>query len=180
MTFPSFSVNEVLRAEDMNAVGRWRVAAGTMTNVGTGGAFAQNVFSTDYTVHKVMFYDIIASVANGTFIQLANGTTESAVNYYAAGQFVLFATNTGGNTNTNNGNSWVLSSPSTAPRASSEWTFVNVSKAVPTSILAQKQNWDAAETINGYHNPSTAYTGFRVFTNTGTVSLKYVCYGYKD
>jgi hypothetical protein len=46
MTFPSFTAGEVLRAQDMNAVGMWLVGSTTFTNTTT--AFVNQCFTSDY------------------------------------------------------------------------------------------------------------------------------------
>ena len=54
MTFPSFSVGEVLRAQDMNAVGMWLVKTQAV-GAGVSSVPVTNCFSADYDNYKITY-----------------------------------------------------------------------------------------------------------------------------
>ena len=54
MTFPSFSAGEVLRAQDMNAVGRWLVKTVTVGSAVTTVPVT-DAFSTEYDNYEIVF-----------------------------------------------------------------------------------------------------------------------------
>lgn len=181
MAYPSFNSGDVLNASDMNAVSGWKVSTATVTGIGTGGVIVNNLFTTDYDRFRLHLYDVLLGAGTGAvFMQLTASGTQSATGYYSAGQYVLWATNTGANSNTNNGVSWVAASINDTIRASSCWDIMNVSNATQTQIVGQKQNWDALENMGGYHSGTSVYDGLRFYTNTGTASLKLAVYGYRD
>jgi hypothetical protein len=86
MTFPSFVSGEVLRAEDMNAVGLWKVGGGTFTNAATVDITG---FSSEYDSYR--FTLVLKSVGAVTQVlaQIYQGGTVRNTNYYGAGWYYL-------------------------------------------------------------------------------------------
>jgi hypothetical protein len=79
MTFPSFAVGEVLRAQDMNAVGLWKVAEATFTNqtaVQIDGCFDEAIYTSYY-----ISFRLTASAASDVFYRFVSGTTPIIINY---------------------------------------------------------------------------------------------------
>lgn len=90
MTFPSFSVGEVLTAADMNAVGLWRITNCTVTSTGGTAATASNgvitigngntnvrinnAFSADYDFYKIILSGGGMSASVGINMRLGTGT----------------------------------------------------------------------------------------------------------
>ena len=80
MTFPSFSVGEVLRAQDMNAVGMWQV--GTMTFSGSTSQTVDGCFTSDY--RRYMFawdFTNAGTTSDNLFMQFRKGGVNAATNY---------------------------------------------------------------------------------------------------
>jgi hypothetical protein len=90
MTYPSFSVGEVLTAADMNAVGLWKINTTTFNN--EAAKSIDNVFSADFTNYKIVVQLYGSSNGNIVFFRLINSTgTERATNYYGAAWGVDYA-----------------------------------------------------------------------------------------
>lgn len=85
MTYPSFSAGEVLRAQDMNAVGMWKVASVDFTNTTTINI--DNVFTSDYRNYKLIC-SLRPNSTNTGDVQLqlrAGGSNQAASNYLYQG-----------------------------------------------------------------------------------------------
>ena len=79
MSFPSFSAGEVLTAADMNAVGLWKIAEGTLS--GTATNFA-NVFSSTYDNYVITLSAVSFSGAGDLYWQWLTNTTPLTVGAY--------------------------------------------------------------------------------------------------
>jgi hypothetical protein len=89
MTFPVFSVGEVLRAQDMNAVGLWLVKSQTV-GTGVSSVTVTGAFSSDYTNYRIII-DSVAGGSGSMSMQL-NGATGST--YLMGGTFFTFGSAT--------------------------------------------------------------------------------------
>jgi len=79
MSFPSFSVGEVLTAADMNAVGLWKINNTALT--GTGGNIA-NTFPSAYKRFRIVVSgNGTLATATSFYLQLRTGTTTAITNY---------------------------------------------------------------------------------------------------
>ena len=101
-TYPVFSVGEVLTADDMNAVGLWKITNCTVTSVGGTAATASNgvitigagntsvtvssAFSSDYDNYRIIFSNMTSNVTSSIQVQLSasTGTTYQMYGYYGA------------------------------------------------------------------------------------------------
>jgi hypothetical protein len=92
MTFPVFSAGEVLRAQDMNAVGLWLVKTQT---IGTGVSQVDltSVFSSEYDNYLVQVRVNSATTQAALVLQFGTGTP-TATNYqsYLSTPFVAWTT----------------------------------------------------------------------------------------
>lgn len=100
MGYPVFNVGEVLTANDMNAVGLWKV--GTFTAAGTSRALVcDNVFTSDFANYRVVGKFRASANTNVGFFQMLN--TSGAVinaNYFATAYGQDYAGGTAGFTTT--------------------------------------------------------------------------------
>lgn len=80
MTFPTFSVGEVLRAQDMNAVGLWLVKSQTVGS-GVASVVVTGAFSSDYNNYFVTWTGGTGSVG-GAQLRIAFNV-DTANNYYS-------------------------------------------------------------------------------------------------
>jgi hypothetical protein len=91
MTFPNFVAGEVLRAQDMNAVGLWLVKTQTI-GAGVTSVPVTDCFSAQYDNYKIMISGGAAS-ANNTEINLQMGS--NTTNYFSS--MIYFSWNSSGN-----------------------------------------------------------------------------------
>ena len=192
MTFPSFSVGEVLTAADMNAVGLWKITTVTFNN--EASKVVDNVFSADYTNYKVVVQLYGSSNSQIVFFRMINSTgTERNTNYwgtawgtdYASGPTTLYST---GSRTTDMpigyagngvsaaklpvtgdylvGNPW---SSDTLTTLSGNWTGIDAGVKYLGGVCSGVYN--SAERHRGFWVRSTTATGLY-----GTVSV----YGYRN
>jgi hypothetical protein len=194
MTFPVFTAGEVLRAQDMNAVGMWKVASATFSGITTGAPLDVNsVFSSNYTNYLLTF-NVSATVANA-IVQLRMRTVAAQ----EAGAVYNFGWN----------GQWVSAGPvynegafSTANPFAPETAFFSgvsagtgysgTSRVEIYSPNATRQTRITGQSYTDYTgtfynvvlagsgevSTSTAYTGFRIYPAAGTISGEYTLYGY--
>jgi hypothetical protein len=81
MSYPSFSVGEVLTAADMNAVGLWLVKTQTITTTAPlpTAVTVSDVFSSTYANYRIVYNGITTSGTNSLNLTL-NGSTGSTYN----------------------------------------------------------------------------------------------------
>jgi hypothetical protein len=173
MTYPSFTSGEVLRAEDMNAVGLWLVKSQTI-GTGVSSVAVSNAFSFDYDAYKIVVSGGAGSAAQG----ISMNFTGSTANYYS---ILTYWTYVGG-VNTvianNNGANWSLVGES-SPNANTIDIDVINPMAAKFSYFMGGYMGTVAGNVVGYHGVATAYSGFTLSVagtmTGGTISV----YGYK-
>lgn len=84
MTFPSFSAGEVLRAQDMNAVGMWHLGTYTLSSTATQ---INSIFTSDYDNYRLVFSNVSISSADTMTLRLVAGTTPNTSFTYNATRF---------------------------------------------------------------------------------------------
>jgi hypothetical protein len=177
MTFPVFSAGEVLRAQDMNAVGMWRVGGGSFTNV---ASFDIVGFSSDYDNYQLVLNVGGHSGVVGLTAQLFQGATVRNANYYGQ-QFLTTYTGTTGVFNTrNNASTFCFPDANVAPR-----TLVNawISGVGNGTFNMNHISMDSANVgawFGGYSNfaATNSFNQIRV-TGTGNVSGAWYLYGMR-
>jgi hypothetical protein len=143
-----------------------------------------NCFSAAYDNYKIMFTSSASSANCEIRLQMLSGTTPNATSYY---QNVLGITETGTSTNSTQinttfalfaeintvaGNSTNVSTEVYSPFLSKQ-TFFNTLNA----SVSPTAGYFRTGCIN--HFVATSYSGFRLFTSTGTASGTIEVYGYK-
>jgi hypothetical protein len=172
MTFPVFSAGEVLRAQDMNAVGLWLVKTQT---VGTGviSATVTGAFSADYDAYKIIWSNGTQSVDIGVNMTLGSANA----NYYLAFVYGSYA-----------GGSPVLQSNSNAQ----QWSFSggggsaiielnNPFLTKSTEMQARVRYSTLYGNSVGHLADFNSYTSFTLTANSGTMTGGTIrVYGYKN
>ncbi len=180
MTYPSFSVGEVLRAQDMNAVGLWLVATGSNSN--TTSLVINNCFSADYAHYRIVF--TATGGAAGTadaFVQFRVGTTPTATNYFYN---TIFSSNTAGPSRAYLGSQVSGQIGNFGfERSTLICDVYNPQVAASTNYVSQWQGWGSTAnfvgTTQGYQTSSNQHTGFEITCSsafTGTARV----YGYRN
>ena len=177
MTFPSFVSGEVLRAEDMNAVGLWLVKTQT---VGTGvpSVSVTGAFSADYDAYKIIWTNGAASNSGPINMTLGASTT----GYFNGATYVIYGTGTNGNV-ANGGTQpfWFYAGAGSVDSGCSlDIDVINPFLARPTQYGGPFMVTDAAGATAGIHKVSTSYTSFNLIAGVGTFTGGTISvYGYK-
>ena len=190
-TPPVFSAGAVLTADQMNAVGMWKITPSSATNgtISNGAVTIGNavtsvtvngVFSSDFDNYLVTINGGVASTNVGMQIQLGTTTT----GYYAAGLGRSYS----GTTNTFNQAN--VSSWDAVGIASTDNIFMNVHIFNPNLakrslfrtdyIFGDTAGGGDVFQIGGYLNNATQYTSFKILIASGTMTGGTIrVYGYR-
>lgn len=190
MTYPSFSAGEVLRAQDMNAVGMWKVGTGTAVYGTTTQLNMSNVFTSDYSNYKIVISNLRMSASNTTLsLQLLKAGTPAATAAYDFAFRGLGADGTGRDTNnfaqtslsdlgcfnstSNNYRQQVSFEVITPAVATTTTTFINIAASGFAGYFFTRQG--AAQ-----YFVTDSYDGIRLFPSAGgNFEAEVVVYGYR-
>jgi hypothetical protein len=180
MTFPNFVAGEILRAQDMNAVGLWKVASGTLS-LTTIRQNVLGVFSSNFKNYRLILNVTARSTTNRFDMHYLVGATLINSNYYQAGLGSDYAANTVlYYQRTNNDSQFFFD----AAGGQANYSIDIMSPQLNTSTRHYGQ------TSNGSNATSYAFgggqlginqcTGLQFYTNTGTMTMEYSIYGYQN
>jgi hypothetical protein len=176
MTFPSFSVGEVLRAQDMNAVGLWLVKTQTIGS-GVSSIPVTGAFSADYDNYRIVLSDVVASTGANMLFQFSGITT--AV-YSSSGTFLSFGSSTVNGFGPAAETSWIVAPGNTN---TSNWTadiispFATRRKSFIGAGVGNASNYQ----FNGTCSSTSSATGFSIIPSTGTYTGGTIrVYGYRN
>lgn len=176
MTYPSFSVGEVLTASDMNAVGLWLVKTSTIGNAVTTHEVT-NAFSSTYDNYLIIISGGSSSATNNALgIQLgsANSGYRFSFNY-------TDYTNTPVAVGTTTGTSFTYCGSGTQNSLSMYATLQSPYLAEHTFIQSSTSNSSYAGTLSGHKPDTTQYTSFTITSAVGTLTGGTVrVYGYRN
>ena len=167
MSYPSFSVGEVLTAADMNAVGRWLVKTVTVgTTVTT--VPVTDAFSTEYDNYEIVFSGGSKSVSGTMNLQLGATGAGYYNTWYGRDYLNNPVQNAGSNVattsvgveGTTNGMdaTWFVNSPFLTRRT----TY----RGVTNSIQVGGYSYN----FGGFVDNATSYTAFTLLVGTGTLT----------
>jgi hypothetical protein len=179
MTFPVFSAGEVLRAQDMNAVGLWKIAQFSTTS---GVAVTSpTVFSSEYDNYRIVISDMQSSSPGGGYY-LALGSAALGSNHFQGGFFVT-PPGTALNGYSRNGTDRLIIGTSNAGGkfgTSFDICGPNLPSITHFPQLTGYSENGALGVSSGLQNSTTQFTTFTLSSagatfSSGTVSV----YGYK-
>ena len=185
MTFPSFVPGEVLRAQDMNAVGLWRVATTTFTNQST--VPLQGCFTGNFRHYKIVWsINNTVNASNVLVMRLMSGASVISTNYEAGTRDFSpgASANTFGN-NTTVTNGWPVgyAGDPAGIGCTGEATIFNPNIAVRTTYTAD--TFGLQPTVSywrsicgGFHNVATAYDGVSFIPSVNNITGSITVYGY--
>jgi hypothetical protein len=178
MTFPNFVAGEVLRAQDMNAVGLWKVASGTLTITTTPTNIA-GVFSSEYKNYRVICRVTSRSTSNRLDMRFITGVTPNTTSNFAGG----IASDVSANTTlyfqrTNNDAQIFLNT--TTGTSTYILDICDPNLARQTVFSGHIQAGAPIYSFGGLVDNSNAFTGFQFFTTTGTAAMEYQVFGYQN
>jgi hypothetical protein len=193
MPVPNFSPGEVLTAGAMDSIGMWKVASATFSGITTGAPLDVNsVFSSDYT-NYVLHVRAAATVANANcFIRMRTVAAQESGTVYSYGLSGTWVSagpvySSGGYATTNPfapDTSLFIGPAGTGYSITSRIDIFSPNATRQTRFHAQLWSeysgtfYNVALSGTGEVATSTAYTGFRLFPQAGTISGEYTLYGY--
>jgi hypothetical protein len=180
-TPPDFIAGQILTAAQMNQIGLWKIASGSLS-LTTSATNVTGVFSGDFTNYRVLFDITARSGTNRIEMRYVVGTTPTSANYNQAGIGSLYVSNTTTfYQRSNNDNQFFFDS--SASLTAYSFDIMSPNKAAITKHHGNVTNafGGTSFSLGGFQASTTdQFTGFQLFTDTGTVSLVYQVFGYKD
>lgn len=177
MTFPSFVSGEVLRAEDMNAVGLWLVKSQTFT--GSGTAQLTNCFNADFQNYRLVFSCLTApaaaAIVNASMlVGTTPNNTAGSYQYYEAGNTWA---GTADVTTGNSANSWfaIRSAQYFMGTMEIQNPFATVYTTFQSEGVDATQSWQS----RGQQILNNSYNGIQFVHGGGNITMTISCYGYK-
>ena len=184
MAIKTFTSGEVLTAADTNTYlansGLVYIANGTLS-LTTSATNVTGVFSSTYKNYRVLFYVSARSTTNTVDMKYIVGTTPTSSGYYQAGIGSDYASNT------------VIY----YPRSNGGTQFIGLNVSLPTGLTmdifnpnrtgntlhtgtASDASTGFAFSLGGENIVSNQYTGFQLLTSTGTATIEYQVFGYRE
>jgi hypothetical protein len=181
MTFPSFSAGEVLTATDMNAVGLWKVASGTLS-LTTTATNVTGVFSSTYKQYRLLLNVTAKSDTNRVDMRYIVGTTPQTTGYYQAGIGSNYTADSAVYYQRSNNDGYFFGG-STNGLVSISMDIFNANKSGVGTMHqgnVMDRNTGYAFAIGGVNIATSQFTGFQLVTTTGTATVEYQVFGYRD
>ena len=178
MTFPTFSAGEVLRAQDMNAVGSWLVRSSSFT---AQDLIADSVFSADYTRYVLKGNITLSNTASEVRLQYRSSAANNATSNYTD-QVTYFATSAVFSRNTTPTTSSLLFPNAGAQgwQFSIEIYFPAVAAKTITITQGNVASGDLPVVGGTGFAATTVFDGIRIFPTLGTITGNYTIHGYND
>jgi hypothetical protein len=181
-TPPDFTAGQILTAAQMNQVGFWKVASGTIASLGTTPTQITNVFDdANYSNYRLFLRGASPTTSLSFSFKFLNNTTPASTAYYAYGSgYSAFSGSLAFSARSNNASALLLSYATSAVHRVVTFDIINPNKAEPSFFSGYFSETTTADamTWGGNHLTATAYNGFELFTNTGTMNVTYDLYGY--
>jgi hypothetical protein len=180
MSFPSFSAGEVLTAADMNSVAMWKIGSGTLS-LTTSATNVTGVFSSTYRNYRLLLNITARSTSNRFDMKYLIGTTPTSSAYYNGGIGGDFASNTVMYFQRSN-NDPQLYFDTQAGTATYIIDICDPNTAFGTTHHGSQASAQNALSyrFGGVQGSASQFTGFQLFTNTGTMTMQYQVFGYRD
>lgn len=185
MATKTWTSGEVLTATDLNTYaanpGLVWVAAATLTVTTTPTNITGVFDATKYKNYRVLFNVTARSTTNRVDMRYIAGTTPTSSSYYQAGIGADWATTaTLYYQRSNNDNQFF--GLTTTQQTALILDIFNPNKATDTIHTGQtiNRNDGFGYSVNGVQLSNTVFTGLQLFSNTGTVTLEYQVFGYRD
>jgi hypothetical protein len=180
MPVPDFSPGEVLTAAAMDSIGLWKIADGSLS-LTTSATNVTGVFSSTYKNYRVLLNCTARSTSNRFDMKYIVGTTPTSTNYFQAGIASDFASNTTIYMQRSNNDAQFFGITSTSLSSVAMDIF---RPNVAVSTLHSGRYTDNASAYSyafgGINQTNTAFTGFQLFTSTGTATVEYQVFGYRN
>jgi hypothetical protein len=181
MGYPAFVSGDVLNASDMNAVGLWKVASGTLS-LTTTATNVTGVFSSTFKQYRVLFNVTARSTSNRVDLRYIVGTTPQTSGYYNAGIGSDYTANTSIYYQRSNNDILLFGALTTGPLTMSLDIYNANKSGVATIHQGNVVDRDSgyAYAIGGVNTATSQFTGFQLITSTGTATVEYQVFGYQN
>ncbi|CAB4142209.1 hypothetical protein UFOVP445_10 [uncultured Caudovirales phage] len=177
MTFPVFSAGEVLRAQDMNAVGLWLVKSQTI-GTGVSSVTVTGAFSADYDNYRIEFANSDATT-NGNFMYLALGSANTQ--YYGSIYFDNFNGASTGATRRNNAGFTEVGVSGLDNNTSFAMDIHSPNLATTTTFHGTYFGGGWSGWFGGQQLSNTQFTAFTISIQAGTFTGGTIrVYGYRN
>jgi len=179
MPVPDFSPGEVLTAAAMDSIGLWKIASGTLS-LSTTPTNVTGVFSSAYKNYRVLLNITARSASNRFDWKYLVGTTPNSASYFASGIGAQYATDATLYFQRSNNDPVFYFDTNVARTSYILDIFLPNANSV-TYHTGQTQNNSAfAFHIGGGHYQVLQNTGFQLIASTGTITMEYQVFGYRD
>lgn len=180
MPVPVFTAGETLDASEMNAVGLWKIADGTLS-LTTTPSNVTGVFSSTYRNYRLVLNITARSTSNRFDMKYLVGTTPTSSAYYNGGIGGDFASNTTMYYQRSN-NDPQLYFDTQAGTATYIIDICDPNTAFGTTHHGSQASAQNALSyrFGGVQGSASLFTGFQLFTSTGTMTMEYRVYGYRN
>jgi hypothetical protein len=180
MTFPTFVSGEVLRAQDMNAVGLWLVKSQTI-GTSVSSVTVTDAFSSSYKNYLIKIDGGTASTGNGLELRLLPNTT---ANDYRYSYLYANLNNTASAASAIGATSLPYVAFSATQGITAHIEVMSPFEAKATQVTASGGNSGFGQFFGrqtGVEISTSQFTGFSLTTTTGTLTGGTIrVYGYKD
>jgi hypothetical protein len=180
MPVPDFSPGEVLTAAAMDSIGLWLVGSGSLS-LTTSATNVTGVFSSTYKNYRVLLNITARSTTGRIDMKYIVGTTATSANYFQSGIGSDYASNATVYYQRSNNDDRFFGL-STASQTSLSFDVFNANATLATlhNGTVMDRNLGFPYSFGGVQTASTAFTGFQLFTSTGTATVEYQVFGYRN
>jgi hypothetical protein len=180
MPVPDFSPGEVLTASAMDSIGLWKVASGTLS-LTTTPTNVTGVFSSDYKQYRLLLNVTNKSASIRVDMKYIVGTTATSTGYYQAGIGSDYTFNNTLYYQRSNADTQLFGIASSALLGWSMDVY-NPNKAALTMHHGTlvDANTGFPYMVGGSQNSTNQFTGFQLFTSSGTATVEYQVFGYRN
>jgi hypothetical protein len=184
MAIKTFTTGEVLTAADTNTYlansGLVYVGSGTLS-LTTSATNVTGVFNSTFKHYRVVLDITARSTSNRFDMRYLVGTTPTSSAYYNGGIGSDFASNTTIYYQRSNNDPQIYFDTQTGA-ASYILDIMNPNLARGTTMHGSYASSQTAIALRfgGVQGSSTQFTGFQLFASTGTMTVEYLIYGYRE
>jgi hypothetical protein len=184
MAIKTFTTGEVLTASDTNTYlansGLVYVGSGTLS-LTTSATNVTGVFSSTYKNYRVLLNVTARSTTSRVDMKYIVGTTPTSLNYYQAGIGSDYVSNTVIYYQRSNGD-FQFYGLSSSGLLSLSMDIFNPNRALQTTHVGNTSdvNTGYAYSLGGEAANTNQFTGFQLFTSTGTATVEYQVFVYRE
>lgn len=187
-TPPDFSVGQYNTAAYMNAIGMWKISAGTLTAVSnTNYLRIQNAFSSSYDNYRLIINGT-GSAPGSLTVRLGNSGTSAQTNYQYALPYWYHTAGVDGIVRAaTTSTTYLVAGFFSSVRTSTTCDVLRPFAAETTQFVgggvgqANSTYGNAMYSLFGYHDTATSYSELFIGTNgTSTFTGTYALYGYRS